>query len=73
MFAQELAHLGDTRIVLHLEHDVINLVAALQFLEALIRILVHAAELIHGELMHAAVAVRARDTLLRVDWAARAL
>lgn len=73
VLAQELAHLGDARIVLHLEHGAVHLVAALQLLKTLVRILVHTAKLIHGELMHAPVAVRARNALLRIDGAARAL
>lgn len=73
MFAQEAANAGDARVVLYLEHRAVGLVAPLQLLQALVGVLVHAAELVHGELVHAPVAVRAADALLAVDGAARAL
>ncbi len=43
------AHLCDARIVFHLEHEAVHLVLALQLLLALLRILVHGAELIDLE------------------------
>lgn len=73
MPAQEPAHLGDAGVVPHLEHRAVDLVAPLQLLQAHVGVLVHASELVHGELVHAPVAVRAADALLAVDGAARAL
>lgn len=73
MPAQEAANAGDARVVPHLEHGAVDLVAAQELLEALVGVLVHAAELVHGEDVDAPVAVRAADALLAVDGAARAL
>ena len=73
MLPQELADLCDARVILHLEHGAVNLVAALKFLQPVVRILIHTAELIHRELMHPPVAMCTADALLAIQRISRTL
>lgn len=73
MLTDEPADLGDARVVLHLEHGAGNLVLPLELGEALVGVLVHAAELPHAEGGQAAVAVGLANADLAVERVALAL
>lgn len=73
VLADELADLGDARVVPHLEHGAGDLVLALELGEALVGVLVHAAELPHAEGGQAAVAVGLAHADLAVERIALAL
>lgn len=67
MLADELADLGDARVLAHLEHSAGDLVLLLELGEALVGVFVHAAELPHAEGGQATVAVSLTDTDLAVE------
>ena len=67
VLADELADLGDARVVLHLEHGAGDLVALPELGEALVGVTVHAAELPHAEGGQAAVAVGLAHANLAVE------
>ena len=73
MLADELADLGYARVVPHLEHGAGDLVLLLELGEALVGVLVHAAELPHAEGGKAAVAVSLANADLAVERVALAL
>ena len=73
MFADELAYLGDARVVPHLEHGTCDLVLLLELGEALVGVLVHGAELPHAEDGQAAVAVGLAHADLAVEGVTLAL
>lgn len=73
MLADELADLGDARVVLHLEHGAGDLVLLFELGEALVGVPVHGAELPHAEGGQAAVAVGLAHADLAVERVALAL
>ena len=73
VLADELADLGDARVVPHLEHGAGDLVLLLELGEALVGVPVHAAELPHAEGGQAAVAVGLPHADLAVERVALAL
>lgn len=48
--ADEAADLRDARVIFHLEHEAVHFILGEELLLALLRVLVHAAELVHAEL-----------------------
>ena len=73
MLADELANLGDARIILHLEHGTGDLVLLLELDEALVGVLVHGTELPHAERGQAAVGAGLAHADLAVERVALAL
>ena len=73
VLADELADLRDARVVPHLEHGAGDLVLPLELRQALVGILVHAAELPHAEGGKAAVAMGLAHADLAVERVALAL
>ena len=73
VLADELADPGDARVLFHLEHGAGDLVLPLELGEALVGVLVHAAELPHAEGGQAAVAVGLAHANLTVERVALAL
>lgn len=73
MLSDELADLGDARVVPHLEHGAGDLVPLLELGEALVGVFVHGAELPHAEGGQAAVAVGLAHAHLAVERVALAL
>ena len=73
MLADELPDLGDTRVLLHLEHGTGDLVLLLEICQALVGVLVHGAELPHAEGGQAAIAVGLAHADLAVEGVALAL
>lgn len=73
MLADELPDLGDTRVILHLEHGAGDLVLLLELGEALVGVLVHGTELPHAERGQAAVGTGLANADLAVEGAALAL
>ena len=73
VLADELADLGDARVLLHLEHGAGDLVLLLELGEALIGIFEHAAKLPHAEGGQAAVAMGLAHADLAVEGVTLAL
>ena len=73
MLADELADLGDARVILHLEHGAGDLVLLFELSEALVGVFVHAAELPHAKGGQAAVAMGLAHADLAVERVALAL
>lgn len=73
MLSDELADLRYARVVPHLEHGAGDLVSPLELGEALVGVLVHAAELPHAEGGQAAIAVGLAHADLAVEGVALAL
>lgn len=67
--ADEAADLRDARVIFHLEHEAVHLILRKELLLALLRVLVHAAELVHAELaaIFADARLRENDRSRRVE------
>lgn len=73
MLADELSNLGDTRVILHLEHGAGDLVLLPELGEALVGVLVHGAELPHAEGSQTTVGTGAANADLTIEGATLAL
>ena len=67
--ADEAADLRDARVIFHLEHEAVHFIFCKELLLALLRVLVHAAELVHAELaaIFADARLRENDRARRVE------